>query len=161
MDSPEHHRWARLANYAIGVDSENRRIRAYADQMIVVGLWTIAEQFLGKVYRGFVAFRDSVDENGVNAPYRWDHFVSSYEQLGIDLAALENYANADECRLVNNAIKHDPVVGSRLQALAFFFPHLGKDLEALQLDVQRYVNGVSDFLGSLIEKANESLDPPP
>jgi hypothetical protein len=33
----------------------------------------------------------------------------------------------------------------------------GQELEKVPLEMHQYVNGVSDFLGSLIEKANEKL----
>lgn len=138
-------------------DMENERVVSFVDQMAVVGLWAISEQFLGKIYRGFKALTDACKPEQVTAPYRWDDFVSSYMLLGIDLHKCENYGNADECRVVNNTIKHDSVVSSRLAAYPYFSAYRGKKLEKVPLEMQRYLNGVSDFLGSLLENSNSIL----
>jgi hypothetical protein len=55
---------------------------------------------------------------------------------------------------LNNAIKHDPTIGGRLLAFPYFQSFAGQQLEEVPLELQRYVNGVSDFLGSLIERGN-------
>jgi hypothetical protein len=148
---------SRLLDAVIAQDIENNRVISFVDHMTVVGLWAIAEQFLGSVYRGFKGFTDRCKPEDVSAPYRWDNFLTEYSAIGIDLTKCENFENANECRILNNSIKHDPTVGSRLISFAYFLPYQDKTLEDVPLDMQRYLNGVSDFLGSLIETANQSL----
>jgi hypothetical protein len=148
----------RILDSIIAQDHENRRVIGFVDQMAVVGLWTLGEQFLGKVYRQFIAIRDGISSDKVSSPYRWDDFIKNYAAIDIDLATCENFHDANECRAVNNAIKHDPRVGKRLEVFPYFLPYKGQQLMNVPLEMQRYLNGVSNFLGSLIEKANAKLE---
>ncbi len=138
-------------------DIENKRVVNFVDHMTVVGLWAIAEQFLGKVFRGYKSRIDNSPPESVQHPYRWDSFVNIFATIGIDLSACDKLKNADECRVLNNAIKHDPTVGNRLMSFHYFVQYQGKRLEEIPLEMQRYLNGVSDFLGSLIEYADQQL----
>jgi hypothetical protein len=147
----------RKMDYIVGQVHENERVTNFVDQMTVVGLWAIAEQFLGKIYKAFLSKKNEIPELNIQAPYRWDDFNREYNNLGIDLTTCENYQNADECRVLNNSIKHSPAVSSRLLQFAYFTKYSGQDIEKVPLEMQRYLNGVSDFLGSLIEKVNKSL----
>ncbi len=149
---------ARKLSYIHGKNMENDRVVAFVDHMTVVGLWAIGEQFLGKIFKSYVSLKNAVPENSVSAPYRWDDFKREYLNAGIDISSCENYVNANECRVLNNAIKHEPKVANRLTAFAYFAPYANQELEKVPLEMQRYVNGVSDFLGSLIETANTNLE---
>ena len=153
----EEYQKSRLICAVMDKDIENNRVVNFVDHMTVVGLWAIAEQFLGKVFRGYKALIDNCPPESVQHPYRWDALVNIFTTIGIDLLACENIQNADECRVLNNAIKHDPTVGNRLMSFPYFVQYQGKRLEAIPLEMQRYLNGVSDFLGSLIENADQKL----
>lgn len=159
IDSMEDLVKLRIREAVYAQDMENARVTSFVDHMIVVGLWAIAEQFMGKTYRGYIGIRDSVPSEQVQSPYRWDDFRQRFNAIGIDLGKLENFDNANECRAVNNAIKHDPIVGARLTSFQYFSNFTGKKLDVVPLEMQRYFNGVSDFLGSLIEKCDELLPP--
>ncbi|SRR5690554_545490 len=149
---------ARKMNSIIGKTHENDRIVSFVDHMTVVGLWAIAEQFLGKIYRAYFSKANNVDEDSIVAPYRWDDFVREYNNLGLDLTTCMNYDNANECRVLNNTIKHANKVNSRLASFSYFSSFTGQDLERFPIEMQRYLNGVSDFLGSLIEMGNRRLE---
>ncbi len=149
---------ARKMNFIIGKDHENKRIISFVDHMTVVGLWAIAEQFLGKIFRAYLSKIQNIDESEVQSPYRWDDFVREYNTLGVDLSQCENFSNANECRVLNNAIKHSGIVNDRLATFAYFTPSKGQSLDIVPLEMQRYLNGVSDFLGSLIETTNHKLE---
>lgn len=149
---------ARIRTAIIEHDLENARVISFVDQMAVVGLWAIAEQFLGKVYRQTKSLLESIPPDSVNSDYRWDGITAEYSTLGIDLTQCENFANADECRVLNNTIKHASIVNPRLQQFPFFQAHAGKNLDKVPLEMQRYMNGVSDFLGNLISKANDLVE---
>ena len=122
--------------------------------MFVVAFWALAEQFLGKIFRKLVALETGKSVNSVKSPDKWDKFKLEYSKKGINLEALHDYPIADECRVLNNHIKHEPIISNRLAAFALFQDHIGKPLDSMILDPQRYLNGVSNFLGSLIEKSN-------
>ena len=82
-----------------------------------------------------------------------------YNSLGIDLTTLNGLADADECRVLNNSIKHGEMVDERLAQFPFFTAHLGTELTNLDFEMQRYLTGVFNFCGSLIEAGNTLLDP--
>jgi len=149
---------SRKMDFVIGKTLENDRIVSFVDHMTVVGLWAIAEQFLGKIYRAYFSIANSIDEDSVTSPYRWDDFLKEYSNLGIDLTSCENYGNANECRVLNNTIKHANKVNSRLASFSYFSSFTGQELEQVPIEMQRYLNGVSDFLGSLIEIGNKKLE---
>ncbi len=157
IESAEELQKVRILDAAMEKDNENRRVTIFVDHMTIVGLWAIAEQFLGKVYREFCSIQDEIDPDDISVPYRWDDFIREYSSRGICLADRENYENANECRAVNNSIKHAPKVGDKLLVFNYFIDYAGKELESVPVEMQRYLNGVSDFIGSLIEKANEVL----
>lgn len=148
----------RMREAVNSIDIENDRVTNFVDHMMVVGIWAIAEQFLGKIYREYISIRDSVPSTSVSTPYRWSELIECFNKIGVSLKDCENFNNANECRLVNNAIKHDPTVGPKLSSSSYFAPYTGKDLECVPLELQRYLNGVSDFLGSLIENCNNQLN---
>jgi hypothetical protein len=157
IDDPENILTARKLNYVHGKNMENDRVVSFVDHMTVVGLWAIGEQFLGKIFKAYISEKNGVPIESVRAPYRWDDFVREYLNAGIDLSTCENYDNANECRVLNNAIKHDPIVTNRLTSFPYFVSFVNSELEKVPLEMQRYVNGVSDFLGSLIENANKNV----
>ncbi|MDV6345101.1 hypothetical protein [Nitrosomonas sp. Is37] len=147
----------RLRQSVLDKDIENKRIHSFTDQMMVVGLWAISEQFMAKIYRRHASRTSGVLEKDVKPPYRWSDFKKYFNECGINLELCENYTNADECRELNNSIKHDPIVGDSLIKYQFFKTLIGQDLENMELDMQRYLNGVSDFLGSLIEHSQKII----
>ena len=148
---------SRKLDFVIGKEIEHNNILNFVDHMTVVGLWAICEQFLGKIFRAYISEKENVDENSVSAPYKWNDFINKFNEKGIDLSTCDNFENANECRALNNAIKHDPKVSNRLVEFDYFKNHLNKELKEVELEMQRYLNGVSDFLGSLIDKGSEII----
>jgi hypothetical protein len=148
----------RILDAIIAKDHENKNVIGFIDQMAVVGLWALTEQFLGKVYRTYISVKNSVDADTVSSPYRWNDFVKEYAKIGIYINRCDSFQDANECRKVNNAIKHDSIVGKNLKAFSYFKPYKGAKLIEVPLDMQRYLNGVSNFSGSLMEKVDAQLD---
>jgi len=149
----------RTLDSIIAQDQENKRVIGFIDQMCVVGLWALAEQFLGKIYRKYIAVTTSVDADTVSSPSGWDDFNKKYARsMGVVLSNCDSFQDANECRLVNNAIKHNPTVGQKLEGFPYFAPYKGEKLMEVPLDMQRYLNGVNNFLGSLMEKVEAQLD---
>ncbi|WP_044410716.1 hypothetical protein [Thiomicrospira microaerophila] len=146
----------RLRQAVVDKDIENKRIASFSDQIMVVGLWAICEQFVSKTYRRAVSMMNNCEESSISVPYRWDQIKLRFSDIGIDIEGCENYQNADECRALNNAIKHDPLVSDKLAAYGYFESYEGKVLDSVPLEMQRYLNGISDFLGSLIERSNQA-----
>lgn len=147
----------RLRQAVMDQDIENARVSTFVDHLTVIGLWAISEQFMAKIFRRLVSEKDSVKEDAVKAPYRWDDFKKEFKKYGINLELCDNYLNANECRVLNNSIKHDPTVEGMLVSFDYFIPYMNHQLEFVPLEMQRYLNGVSDFLGSLAEKSHQIL----
>ncbi|WP_224093335.1 hypothetical protein [Nostoc sp. MS1] len=148
---------SRMLDGIIAQEHENRGVIRFIDQMAVVGLWALSEQFLGRIYREYIAVKDSIDADTVTAPYKWNDFIDEYKSIGIDLSLCDNFQDANECRLVNNAIKHHPVIVGKLAEFPYFTSYKGKRIMEITLDMQRYLNGISNFLGSLFEKVDTKL----
>lgn len=145
---------SRRMDFLIAEEVDLDRSVRTLNQMFVVALWALAEQYLGKVFQKTVSLQTGAAVETVQAPYRWDNFKIEFPSQGIVLENLHDYAVANECRVLNNHIKHSPVISSKLAAFSPFSGHLGKPLEKVVINPQRYLNGVSNFLGSLIERGN-------
>jgi len=138
-------------------ETDGNRVVNFADHMAIAGLWAIGEQFLGKIFKAYLSCKNGVDEITIKAPCKWDDVKREYLNNGIDLSLCKNYVNANECRILNNAIRHESTVSNKLVQFAYFVTYYGMDLEKVPLEMQRYVNSIYDFLESLIRKANENL----
>ncbi|MCG7497428.1 hypothetical protein MHO82_11175 [Vibrio sp. Of7-15] len=135
------------------------RSKAFSDEFSVIGLWATAEKYLKQVYMAIEHHETSTPLNNINPPYQWDLLKAKFEEKSIFLADLDGHADANECRVLNNTIKHGGVVSPRLAQFVAFSDQEGKALKKLDLDVQRYYNGISSFLGNLIQKGNKIIDP--
>lgn len=135
-------------------DEDLERSVQTINRMLVVTLWALAEQYLGKVFQELVSLRTGNPAESVTAPYRWDSFRSAYPTEGIVLDTLHDHDLANECRVLNNHLKHSPIVSRKLAMFPPFNAALEKSLDKVAIDPQRYFNGISNFLGSLIERAN-------
>jgi len=158
IDDPSNLNISRKLTFIMDKTIENNRIISFVDHITIVGLWAIAEQFLGKIYRAYLSKVKGIEESEIQTPYKWNDFDIEFQKLGIDIEKCENYLNANECRILNNAIKHTGTVNSALEKFEYFKPHTGQNLEKVPLEMQRYLNGVSNFLGSLIENGNKKIE---
>jgi len=150
---------SRIKDSFLSRDMEIDRVRHFTDEYTVIGLWATAERFLGKVLANIEALQSGVDVASVSRPYRWGDFKTAYTHKSIDLTALNGYADADECRVLNNTIKHTETVNQRLARFSYFTPFKNKLLAGIDFEMQRHVTGVFNFVGSLIESGNRLLDP--
>ena len=135
------------------------RCKFFSDEFCIIGLWATSEKFMGKIYKAIEAAQKNVPIQNITAPYRWDQLTTKFSEKLITFNQLDSYSDADECRVLNNAIKHSGYVNDRLVEFSFFTQHQGKELQEINFELQRYYNGVSSFIGSLIEAGNQVLDP--
>lgn len=140
-------------------DMEIARAQAFADEFTIIGLWATAEKYLGLVYRHIESNQTNTAFDNTSAPYRWDQIKNAFLGKAITLESLDGYLDANECRLLNNAIKHGGKVGSNLTSFSCFSGCLGQELHKIDFEMQRYYNGVYSFLGDLIRQANKIIDP--
>ena len=149
---------ANALSFAMAKEDEHGRALSFVDQIVVVGLWSLCEQYLGRVFRFSKAGLEGIDPWGIDFPFRWGEIQQIFLSLGVNLESCSGYRDADECRAVNNAIKHSGKVDARLVRYGAFSGLEGASLEGASLEMQRYLNGVSDLIGSVIERCNSILE---
>ena len=140
-------------------DMEIARSQAFADEFTIIGLWATAEKYLGLVLKHIESHQTNTPIENINAPYRWNDVKSAFLNKSINLESLDGYSDANECRMLNNAIKHGGSVSSALTQFPCFSGKPDKELHKIEFEMQRYYNGISPFLGNLIQKGNKSIDP--
>lgn len=143
----------------ISNDAVIDRCKRFSDEFSVIGLWATAEKFMGKVYANIEHQQTGRSLQDIVVPYRWDQLVQQFQIKSIMLNKLDGYADANECRVLNNTIKHGDFVSSRLADFTFFSKREGEELQKIDYEMQRYYNGISSFIGSLIEFGNKTIDP--
>jgi len=142
----------------IAASDELAQMTHFVDQMTVIGLWALAEQYISKIYKQLYSHVRNVPMRDVKSSFSWTDYTREFNVLNLDILTCDNFQNADECRMLNNAMKHDVNVEKKLLRCDFFQPYLNQRLDQIPVEMQRYFNGVSDFLGSLIEKSNAIIE---
>ncbi len=145
---------SRFLDRAIDIQNVINASDQFLDETTIVSLWMISERFLGQIYREF--YTHIKGQPPANIPYKFDTIKTNFANLSVDLTASHLYADADECRTLNNAIKHGNTVSTSLKKFPFF-QNLSGPLRKIDLQMQRYVNGVHNFLGSTIEQCHTVL----
>lgn len=126
----------------IDTDARIASIVAYADELCIIGVWAHAEKFLGRILRTYT---------GAKPVYQWDEFARAFLTAGIRLSELPGHDGANECRLLNNALKHGGAVNAALAKSAGFAGKEGESLRDLNPDPQPYLLAVHHLIGSLLE----------
>lgn len=140
---------SRARTAILDADSQIAAIVAYANELCIIGLWAHTEKHLDGALTGMA---------GPSGEYRWDGFLRAFESAGIDIRSLPGFETADECRLLNNALKHGGVVSPALAAKTTFRRDLGKELRNLELHPQPYLLSVHHLIGSLLETCGARLE---
>jgi hypothetical protein len=156
-DEWEELRQARMREAIRAQDLESEGVRSFAQQTFVVALWALAEQFCGRTL--VTVERLSGADEGP-PPYRWADLKTRYERIGIALAGGKSYDGAQECRTLNNKIKHLGAVDGRLATYGHFRGTEGKQLEEVAINAQYYADAVFEFVGWCMEMGDERLSAP-
>ncbi|WP_156025098.1 hypothetical protein [Sphingomonas phyllosphaerae] len=144
---------SRERNTIIGGELEVEAIARYADEVTIIACWAFAEKNLNDGLskpRGLLGLADA-------RSHRWPDIRASFLECGLELETLDSFADADECRRVNNAIKHGGLVDRGLAQIPFFAPSADKNISTLELETQRYYFGVADFIGAMYESSSKIL----
>lgn len=125
-------------------------VARYADEVTIIAVWAFIEKHLNHALIALQA--------RLNIPqatdHRWPNIEQAYIRCGIDLSKISAFADANECRQVNNAIKHGGVVSNALGARPSFAGKVGLPLETIVLDVQRYYLSAGDFTSAALEECS-------
>jgi hypothetical protein len=75
-------------------DQETRSMENYADQLLVIGLWAIVEQYCGRTLihaEGAISAQSTLGE----APHKWQALVSRLRNIGVNLLDCKSYQQAN------------------------------------------------------------------
>lgn len=134
-------------------EMEVEAISRYADEVTVIASWTIVEKQLN---RALPALQNMLG-HPLTSSHRWPEIEQAFGACGVVLAGLSSYADANECRTLNNAIKHSGVVQGAIAQFPFFQASVGKPIEEIELDTQRYLFAAADFIGASLEASSAVL----
>lgn len=135
-----------------------RSIKSISDESSVVGLWAIVEQFLARSYVILEANMEGIKEEDVNPPYQWQQLKKKYENYGVDITSLQSYSLANECRVLNNKIKHLYYVDDELALFPNYSSHKGKRIKIVPLPMQDYMDACYVFLCHSLEKTGIAIE---
>jgi hypothetical protein len=147
---------ARVRDTVHVLDIEKQSIRIFGDQLLVIGLWAMVEQYCGRTLselerclRGGHAQEET--------PHRWSVLAKRFNSLRVDLVSCKSYVAADECRILNNKIKHVGRVDKELAKFGHFENQLGKSLDSVALELQYYSDSVQEFVTCVMERSDDVL----
>lgn len=126
------------------------RLTSLSEQLTIVGLWAMSEQFLGKICTHLQQSL-AIEAKLFKASWRWKDIIKAFQAADVNLKSSPYYDLVDECRVLNNNIKHQPNVGDELAAFNTFMQSKGKNIDSLSIDVQRYYAGSANFFGELLQ----------
>jgi len=124
-------------------------IRSFADQHFIVGLWVILEQTIAKLLK---LYKEKTNKT-FEIPYKWDQTIALFKTLNIVTDdTLSIYQNINELRVLNNKIKHLNEVDEKLARFPFFNSMLGKSIDRVRLELQRYSDNSYAFVHFIAEQ---------
>lgn len=146
--------FARMREHQHVLWMEHRSLRSFADQHVVIGLWAMVEQYCG---RTLIATEKSVGMTVASgeSPYAFGELEKRFEGAGVRLKNCKSYDSINECRVLNNKIKHLGSVDKTLAGFKRFDGLVGTELGEVELEMQPYADGVYEFVGSVMETAGE------
>lgn len=122
---------------------------AFLKNYYIIGLWAMVEQYVGKTL--------TIGERNINGSssagsHVWSDIVDRFSKIGINVKACKGYSNIDECRVLNNKIKHIGVADEKLAEYPYFRNFSGQDLNRINFELQRYTDSVFEFVGNVMEE---------
>jgi hypothetical protein len=121
-------------------------IEAFNAELTTISIWTVVEKNLLQMLTAIEAAADKPITKTIHFEALQRRFIS----CGVDVRALSGFADVDECRCVNNVIKHGGTIGSSLARFPDFAALNGKPIRREILDVQKYLFAAYNFLGGVL-----------
>jgi hypothetical protein len=126
---------------------------AFADELLVVGLWATVVQFASRALTAIEAVH-SAKPHRPNA--NWGQIQTEFESFNVRISNLTRCDDIDELRLINNAVKHSGAVTPRLAKLPRFADSKGERFLLVEYPLQRYADAVWELLGHLLRAADDA-----
>ncbi|WP_293774469.1 hypothetical protein [uncultured Pantoea sp.] len=136
-------------------DSLNKAAAYVANDSVVINIWAMIEQFMSKGLACLISKKEGIELSEVNIPYRWDKIRNKFLLYNIEFSSLPSFNEINECRVLNNKIKHLNIVDAELESYPSFSGKLGKSLTGMQYPLQNYVLASHHFIGMLLEESSK------
>lgn len=147
-------RAARLREAARVVYLEIESASALADQMFVVGLWSLVERYSVGVLKLLQSSALTGDEERL---FLWRQCCRTLVQCGLDVKILPEFQRMETLRLLNNAIKHSGVIDHRLAKRLNVSLQSPQPIESVTITVQDYSDTTYSFINRVIELGDNLL----
>jgi hypothetical protein len=121
-------------------------IEAFNAELVTIAIWTVIEKNLFQML-------NAIEIGAGKAPSknaRFDAMTKGFLSFNVNVETLDGFFDIDECRSVNNAIKHGGTIGSGLESFRSFAGLSGEPIRTQTLDLQRYLFGAYTFLGKVL-----------
>lgn len=141
---------SRLREGFMAADSVIRAECANADRSVVISCWSMVERSLNPVLAELHFRKTGTTFSG--SIHKWDEFKTKFLTHGINLATIGYHDGANECRVLNNSLKHSDSVDQRLAQYTAFSTLQGESLDRIDFDLQRYFDSCYGFMGDLMEE---------
>lgn len=146
--------YSRVRQFIYNNDLMLARTKYFANSSFVISLWATVEQFTSRI---LISLEKQLGMPYSEPPHVWNRKIARYMDLNIDITAYLNYQNIDECRVLNNKIKHVGEVDDALARFLFFSNLNNKSLEEVEYDLQRYSNSVFEYIGFVAERSDSTI----
>lgn len=147
-------RFARHMEYINHQTDLNEKASYIANDSVVINLWAMNEQYMTRGLANLISQKENKNLNEVKTPYKWDTIKSKFLSYGINFETLPSYDDINECRVLNNKIKHLNIVDSGLEVFPPFKGKLNESLTGMAFPLQKYIIGSHHFIGMLLEECS-------
>jgi len=147
---------ARLRDTVYIYNQENKSMALFADQLAIIGLWTMVEQYCG---RTLIEAENQTSKRRRTrvAPYKWSELCNRFIVIGLKLPDCKSYNVVNECRVLNNKIKHVGAVDAELAKFSRYTRFAGCSIDEVEIDTQLYANSTFEFVTCVMEATGDAL----
>ncbi|HDS9329492.1 hypothetical protein GOY49_011410 [Klebsiella pneumoniae] len=147
-------RFMRHMEYINHQDDINNKASYIANDSVVINTWAMNEQYMSRGLAQLISIKENKDINTIKPPHTWDKIKDKFLNYGIDFETLPSYDDFNECRVLNNKIKHLNTVDSALESFPSFSGKLNETLSGMKFPLQKYILASHHFIGMLLEEAS-------
>ncbi|HGV9339695.1 hypothetical protein [Enterobacter hormaechei] len=136
-------------------ESLNNNVFFIANDSVVINTWAIVEQYMTRGLACLISKMENKNISDVVPPYKWNSIQQKFLSYGIDFNSLPSYDDINECRVLNNKIKHLNIVDSALEKFPSFSGKLNMQLFGMNYPLQKYILAAHHFIGMLLEECSQ------
>lgn len=136
-------------------DDINNKASFIANDSVIINVGATNEQYMSRSLASLISKKENTPLEDVKVPYRWDQIRGKFLSYGIDITTLPSYDDLNECRVLNNKIKHLNKVDAELESFPTFSGKLNEPLSGMKYPLQKYILAAHHFIGMLLEECSK------